>query len=44
MTNEIRQQYLSAARARSELKWAPQFTLDQGLERTIGWYREALKK
>lgn len=42
-TNEIRQQYLSAARARSELKWAPQFTLDQGLERTIAWYREALK-
>jgi CDP-glucose 4,6-dehydratase len=43
VTNEIRQQYLSAERARSELKWAPQFTLDQGLERTIAWYREALK-
>jgi len=43
VTNEIRQQYLSAQRARSELKWAPQFTLDQGLERTIAWYREALK-
>ncbi len=43
VTNEIRQQYLTAARARSELKWAPQFTLDQGLESTIAWYREALK-
>jgi CDP-glucose 4,6-dehydratase len=43
VTNEIRQQYLSAARARSELRWAPQFTLDQGLERTVAWYREALK-
>src|SRR5260370_1348728 len=43
VTNEIRQQYLSAARARSELKCAPQFTLDQGLESTMAWYREALK-
>jgi CDP-glucose 4,6-dehydratase len=42
-TNEIRHQYLSAERARSLLNWAPQFSLDQGLDRTIQWYREALK-
>jgi CDP-glucose 4,6-dehydratase len=42
-TNEIRHQYLSAERARSLLNWAPQFSLDEGLDRTIRWYREALK-
>lgn len=36
---EIRRQYLSAQRARELLEWAPEFTLDQGLERTITWYR-----
>jgi CDP-glucose 4,6-dehydratase len=42
-TNEIRHQYLSSERARSLLNWTPKFTLDQGLERTIAWYREVLK-
>jgi CDP-glucose 4,6-dehydratase len=42
-TNEIRHQYLSSERARSLLKWAPEFTLEQGLERTIAWYQEVLK-
>jgi CDP-glucose 4,6-dehydratase len=42
-TNEIKDQYLSAALARG-LGWAPRFSLDQGLERTIAWYREALRK
>jgi CDP-glucose 4,6-dehydratase len=41
--NEIRHQYLSAERARRMLGWRPQFTLDEGLERTIAWYREVLK-
>jgi CDP-glucose 4,6-dehydratase len=41
--NEIRHQYLSAERARRMLRWRPQFTLDEGLERTIAWYREVLK-
>jgi len=40
--NEIRHQYLSAACARKQLGWAPLFSLDQGLERTIAWYREYL--
>ena len=42
-TNEIRRQFLSAERARRELSWKPMFTLDEGLEKTIAWYREALK-
>jgi CDP-glucose 4,6-dehydratase len=39
-TNEIRRQYLSAEKARRMLAWAPIFELEQGLERTIAWYRE----
>ena len=38
--NEIQHQWLSAAKARRMLGWAPQFTLDEGLERTIAWYRD----
>lgn len=41
-TNEIRHQWLSAAKARERMKWTPSFNLDQGLERTIRWYREFL--
>jgi CDP-glucose 4,6-dehydratase len=41
-SNEIRHQYLSAAKARQMLAWEPLFTLEQGLERTIAWYREFL--
>lgn len=40
--NEIREQYLSAAKARDVLGWKPLFTLDEGLRRTIAWYREFL--
>jgi CDP-glucose 4,6-dehydratase len=43
-TNEIRHQYLSAERARRLLHWAPEFTLEQGLKRTIAWYEEVLKQ
>jgi CDP-glucose 4,6-dehydratase len=38
--NEIRHQYLSAAKARQELGWEPLFGLDKGLQKTIGWYKE----
>lgn len=41
-TNEIRHQYLSAERARKELGWRPLFTLEEGLKRTIEWYRRFL--
>jgi CDP-glucose 4,6-dehydratase len=39
-THEIRQQYLSAAKARQMLGWQPMFTLNEGLKRTISWYKE----
>jgi CDP-glucose 4,6-dehydratase len=39
-SNEIRHQYLSAAKARQRLGWGPLYDLDTGLPRTVGWYRE----
>jgi len=41
-TNEIRHQYLSAAKAREKLNWHPLFNLDDGLRRTIDWYKAFL--
>ncbi|PYR74341.1 MAG: sugar dehydratase, partial [Acidobacteria bacterium] len=38
-THEIRHQYLSAEKARRLLDWRPLYTLDEGLGRTIEWYR-----
>jgi CDP-glucose 4,6-dehydratase len=37
--HEIKHQYLSAEKARKVLGWSPRFTLDQGLDRTLAWYR-----
>lgn len=42
-SNEIRHQYLSAAKAREILKWQPLFTLEEGLARTISWYKQFLE-
>ena len=42
ISNEIRNQYLSAAKARRMLDWSPIHTLDEGLEKTVGWYRNFL--
>jgi CDP-glucose 4,6-dehydratase len=42
-TNEIREQYLDSAKARRELGWAPLFSLEEGLRRTIEWYRGFLQ-
>lgn len=42
-SNEIRHQYLSAAKARRMLGWEPLYTLDEGLRRTVDWYRDYLK-
>ena len=39
---EIRLQCLSAARARQVLGWKAGFSLDEGLRRTIEWYRRFL--
>jgi CDP-glucose 4,6-dehydratase len=40
-SNEIIHQYLSAAKARRQLGWSPLYSLDEGLRRTIAWYRES---
>lgn len=39
-SNEIRHQYLSAAKARADLGWSPLFTLEEGLQRTVRWYTD----
>jgi len=36
--NEIPNQYLSAARAREVLGWEPQYSLEEGLRKTVDWY------
>lgn len=41
-SNEIADQYLDATRARKLLGWAPRVALDEGLARTIAWYRRLL--
>ena len=38
-SNEIRAQYLAAGKARLRLGWKPRYSLDEGLVRTIDWYR-----
>lgn len=37
---EIKKQYLSSAKARKILGWKPKHTLNQGLQKTIEWYKE----
>jgi CDP-glucose 4,6-dehydratase len=38
-SNEIRDQYLDAAKARASLGWSPAFTLDDSLRATVDWYK-----
>ena len=38
-SHEIREQRLSAAKARQQLGWSPMFSLNSGLARTIDWYK-----
>jgi len=42
VSNEIRAQYLDSSRARTELGWRPIVGLDEGLRRTVEWYRQHL--
>jgi CDP-glucose 4,6-dehydratase len=37
---EIPAQYLDCAKAREVLRWRPSFSFEEGLDRTIRWYRE----
>lgn len=39
---EIREQNLNAGKARERLKWSPRHGMDEGLRRTIDWYRKFL--
>jgi CDP-glucose 4,6-dehydratase len=40
VSNEIRHQYLSAEKARRLLQWKPLFSLDEGLQKTVAWYKD----
>jgi len=42
--NEIKDQYLSAHKARSMLGWNPSYTLENGLKETICWYEQFFSK
>lgn len=41
---EIKHQYLASQKARKILNWKPQHTLDEGLKKTIDWYRKIFNK
>ena len=41
---EIKDQYLSACKARKILNWRPEYTLENGLKKTITWYKYLFKK
>jgi CDP-glucose 4,6-dehydratase len=40
--NEIPAQYLDSSKARRVLQWTPRIGLEQGLARTVAWYRSFL--
>jgi CDP-glucose 4,6-dehydratase len=42
--NEILFQSLSAMKAWRELGWRPRFTLEEGLRKTISWYKDFLER
>ena len=42
--NEIREQRVDARKARTELGWAPRHELDEGLRKSIDWYRQYLSE
>ena len=42
-SSEIPAQYLDSRVAREQLKWKPEVGLEEGLRRTVGWYRKHLE-
>lgn len=42
VTNEIKDQYLSAQKARKLLGWRPLYTLEEGINETVEWYKSFL--
>ncbi len=41
-SNEIREQHLDSSKAQKRLNWRPRFGVEEGLPRTIEWYRNYL--
>lgn len=39
-SNEIKKQYVSIAKAKKELGWYPEVSLEEGLTKTINWYKQ----
>ncbi len=37
---EIDRQYVDATRLRTMTGWAPRVSLEEGMERTVEWYRD----
>ena len=37
--NEIDKQYLSSEKAKRILNWQPKYNIDEGLKKTVDWYR-----
>lgn len=42
--NEIREQYMDSTKAHERLGWSPLYGMDEGLKRTVAWYRNHLEK
>jgi len=38
--SEIQSQHLDSSRARAQLGWRPQVSINEGLQQTAAWYRE----
>jgi CDP-glucose 4,6-dehydratase len=43
-THEIRSQYLSCSKAREQLGWRSEYSLQEGLNKTVEWYRAYFEK
>jgi CDP-glucose 4,6-dehydratase len=39
---EINRQWLDSSKARRVLGWTPSVSIEEGIRRTIGWYRDYL--
>lgn len=39
VTKEIREQYMLSSKARERLDWSPMYGMEEGLVRTVAWYR-----
>jgi len=42
--NEIQAQYLDSSKARHVLDWMPRYSLEEGLQETLEWYRQFLNQ